>query len=166
MVEYEPKAEGDKFDFQGEGKKIELKSFSVNRLTCDDTAIGVSKIHASKLKFGIEDHHNVFILVKGLYYWKLMSCPLLPLQDIGRLDCTSVHPHNVVHNGLDVYQIVYPTEPSLFTVGVSSEQFCCHLMVVCSDKSNSITKFQLCLYFPLILFLCSATSSILQNSDS
>ena len=62
--------EGNQFDFQGLNKKIELKSRSVYRLTYDDTAIGVGKIQASKLIFGIEDHYYVFKFVNGLYYWK------------------------------------------------------------------------------------------------
>lgn len=65
-----PLPEGDIFDFCGRKKKIELKSRSVYRLTYDDTAIGMGKIHKSKLMYGFEDHYYVFKFINGLYYWR------------------------------------------------------------------------------------------------
>ena len=68
-----PLPEGDQFDFTGKDKKIEFKSRSVNRLTYEDTAIGVQKINKSRSMEGIENHYYVFKYVNGLYYWKYDS---------------------------------------------------------------------------------------------
>ena len=68
-----PLPEGDQFDFTGKDKKIEFKSRSVNRLTYEDTAIGVQKINKSRSIEGIENHYYVFKYVNGLYYWKYDS---------------------------------------------------------------------------------------------
>ena len=72
-----PLPEGDSFDFYGKDKKIELKSRSVYRLTYEDTAIGLTKIHHSKSMYGFEDHYYVFKFVNDLYYWKFTPNCLL-----------------------------------------------------------------------------------------
>ena len=77
-----PQPEGDMFDFCGKNKKIELKSRSVYRLTYDDTAIGMGKIHQSQLMYGCEDHYYVFKFVNGLYYWQYNPDSLLRLGSI------------------------------------------------------------------------------------
>ena len=60
--------EGHSFDYLGKNKYIELKSRRVNRLTYEDTAIGIKKINLAKE--GIDDYYFVFKYINGLFYWK------------------------------------------------------------------------------------------------
>lgn len=79
-----PLPEGNSFDFTGVNKLIELKSRRVYKLTYDDTAIGVTKIHKA-LADTTKDYYFVFKFINGLYYTKIDSTVQLRLGMINNI---------------------------------------------------------------------------------
>ena len=66
----EPLPEGSKFDFQGDGTIVELKSRTCRHNQYETTCIGVCKIRYAKLHCHESDFYFVFNYTDGLYYWK------------------------------------------------------------------------------------------------
>ena len=82
----EPLPDGSHFDFKGKNKFVELKSRSCNRLTYQDTAIGVDKIdYAETLFLGGSKVYFVFQYTDGLYFWEYDPIQKLKLLRYGRI---------------------------------------------------------------------------------